>query len=52
MVMFHIVSKRLFLKLEGFSDARLVSISKNECVFAVHFCKDSQSLETQYLMKG
>ena len=34
---FHILSKRFFLKHEELSDARLVSITKKENGFAVHF---------------
>ena len=41
MISFYNLSKRLFLKCKGLSDARVVSITKKEHVFAVHFCKDS-----------
>ena len=37
MINFHILSKRFFLKREGLSDARVVSITKEEYSFAVHF---------------
>ena len=40
MIGFYVLSKRIFLKHKEFSDARLVSITKNEYGFAVHFCKD------------
>ena len=36
-ISFYILSKRFFLKREGLSDARIVSITKNEFGFAVHF---------------
>ena len=34
---FYNLSKRLFLKREELSDARVVSITKNEYSFTVHF---------------
>ena len=37
MISFYIVSKRFFLKHEGLSDERVVSVTKKEYVFAVHF---------------
>ena len=37
MISFYILAKRFFLKREGLSDARVVSITKNEYGFAVHF---------------
>ena len=37
LINFYILSKRFFLKREEFSDARGVSITKNEYVFTVHF---------------
>ena len=36
-ISFYILSKRLFLKRKGLSDARVVSIIKNEYGFVVHF---------------
>ena len=50
MISFYIVSRRLFLKREGLSDARVVSITKKEYSLAVDFCKDSESFDSQYLM--
>ena len=41
MISFYIPSKRLFVKREGLSDARVASITKKENGFPVHFCKDS-----------
>ena len=38
-VIFCIVSKRLFLKREGYSDARVASITHKEYDFAVLFSK-------------
>ena len=37
MIMFYIISKRLFLKREGLLRAGLASITKKEYGFAVHF---------------
>ena len=37
MISFYILFKRLFLKCKRFSDARLVSFTKKEYGFAVHF---------------
>ena len=37
MVSFYIFSERLFLKRKDLSDARVASVSKKECDFAVHF---------------
>ena len=51
MISFYIFSKRLFLKHEGLSDARVASITEKEHGFAVHFfCKDWETLKCQYLM--
>ena len=36
-ISFHVLSKRFFLKREGLSGARVVSITKKEYGFAVHF---------------
>ena len=36
MISFYILSKRFFLKREGLSDARVVSITKKGYGFAVH----------------
>ena len=41
MIKSYILSKRLFLKREGLSDARVVSITKKEYGSAVHFYEDS-----------
>ena len=42
MISFYILSKRILLKHEGISDARVPSITKKEYGFAVHFfCNDS-----------
>ena len=37
MISFYFLSERLFLKCKGLSDARVVSITKKEYVFEVHF---------------
>ena len=37
MISFYILSKRLFLKRKGLSDVRVVSITKKEYGYAVHF---------------
>ena len=37
MIFFYILSKRFFLKREGLSDGRVVSMIKKENGFAVHF---------------
>ena len=37
MINFHILSERLLLKRKELSNARLVSLTKNEYVFAAHF---------------
>ena len=37
MIIFYILSKRYFLKREGLSKARVVSIIEKEYGFAVHF---------------
>ena len=37
MISFYILPKRLFLKREGLSDARIVSITKKEYGFTVPF---------------
>ena len=37
MISFYILSKRFFLKREEISDARVVSVTKNEYGFAVYF---------------
>ena len=37
MINFYIISKKSFLKREGLSDSRVVSINKKEYDFAVHF---------------
>ena len=37
MISFYILSKRLFLNLEGLSDARVASVTKKEYGFAEHF---------------
>ena len=37
MISFYILSKRFFLKREGLSDERVVSITKKEDGFAAHF---------------
>ena len=39
MISFYILSKRFFLKWKGLSDARVVSITKKEYNFTVHFLK-------------
>ena len=44
MISFYILSKGFFLKRKGLSDARVVSITKKEYGFAVHFYEDSKSL--------
>ena len=44
MISFYILSKRLSLKREGLFDAKVSSITKTDCGFAVHFFKDSESL--------
>ena len=41
MISFYILFKRFFLKRKGLSDARVASVTKKECGFAVHFCKKS-----------
>ena len=41
LINFYILSKRFFPKREELSDARVVSITKNEHRFEVHFYKDS-----------
>ena len=38
-ISFYVLSKRIFLKSEGLSDARVASITKKEYGFAVHFLK-------------
>ena len=50
MISFYILSKIIFLKRKGLSDARAAPITKKEYGFAVHFYIDSQSLESQYLI--
>ena len=50
MISFYILSKRFFPKREELSDARVVSITKKECAFELHFYNDSKNLESQYLM--
>ena len=37
MISFYILSKKVFLEREGLSDARVVSIAKNDYSFTVHF---------------
>ena len=37
MISLYILSKKLFLKREGLSDARVASITEKEYGFAVHF---------------
>ena len=37
MIIFHILSERVFLKPKGFSNARVASITEKEHGFAVHF---------------
>ena len=37
MIRFYILSKRFFLKREGLSDARVLSVTKKEYGFAVPF---------------
>ena len=37
MISFYILSKRFFLKREGLSDARVLSVTKSEYGFAVPF---------------
>ena len=37
MISFYILSKKLFIKRKGFSDARVISITKKDYVFPVHF---------------
>ena len=37
MIIFYIFSKRFFVKCKGLSDAGVVSITKKEYGFAVHF---------------
>ena len=37
MISFYIVSKRFFPKRKGLSDAKLVSVAKQEYGFAVYF---------------
>ena len=37
MISFYILCKRFFLKREGLSDVRVVSLTKKEFGFAVHF---------------
>ena len=37
MITFYIISKRLFPKCKGLSDARLASVTKKEYSFALHF---------------
>ena len=37
MISFYVLSKRLFLKRKGLSDIRVVSVTKKEYGFAVHF---------------
>ena len=37
MISFYILSKRFFLKRKGLSNARVVSMTKTEHGFAVHF---------------
>ena len=44
MISFYILSERLSLKYEEVSDARVVSTTKNEYGFALHFLHSSQSL--------
>ena len=39
LISFYILSKRLVLKYEELSDARVAPITKNKCGFAVHFFK-------------
>ena len=41
MISFYILSKRFFLKYEGLSDARTVSVLKKNIVLQYIFCKDS-----------
>ena len=41
MISFYILAKRFLLKREELPDARVVSITKNEYGFAVHFYIDS-----------
>ena len=41
MISFYIPSTRLFLQCKGLSDSRVVSITKKEYGFSVHFFKDS-----------
>ena len=41
MISFYILSNKFFLKHKGLSEARVVSITKNEYGFQVYFFKDS-----------
>ena len=41
MISFYILSKEFFLRRNKLSDARVLSITKNEYGFAEHFYKDS-----------
>ena len=43
MISFYILFERLFLKYKGLSGARVVSFTKKEYGFAVHFSIDSKS---------
>ena len=47
-ISFYLLSKRFFLKRKGLSDAKVVTITKKEYGFAVHFF--AEIVETQYLM--
>ena len=43
MISFYILSNKFFLKRKGLSDARVVSVTKKDYGYAVHygyFCKD------------
>ena len=41
MISFCVLSKRIFLKRKGSSDARVASVTKKEYGFEVHFLRDS-----------
>ena len=41
MISFYILGKRSFLKREGLSEPKIISLTKREYGFAVHFDKDS-----------
>ena len=50
MISFYILFERFYLKPKWLTDARVASITKEECNFVVHFYIDYENLESQYQM--